>query len=204
MAESFLWGLHPIELVEKILNIEEFGTVLDLGGGYGKNSLPFAQRGFDVTLVDFDSREINKLKKLIKDFGVTMKVFQENIAKFKFDRKYDIILNIATLHYLEEHEAKELIKKMKEGTAKGGLNYNLNDNHNIFANVGSFPSFSKAFVNNFCNSSSQSGVFCHVEMPAPKTKTNFFFLSSSDNISISWSFDIGFIFSFSEISLKES
>lgn len=122
MAESFLWGLHPIELVEKILNIEEFGTVLDLGGGYGKNSLPFAQRGFDVTLVDFDSREINKLKKLIKDFGVTMKVFQENITKFKFDRKYDIILNIATLHYLEEHEAKELIKKMKEGTAKGGLN----------------------------------------------------------------------------------
>ena len=79
-------------------------------------------------LIVFESREelldyeIKKLKKLIRDFGVTMKVLQEDITEFKFDKQYDIILSIATLHHLEQQKSKALIEKIKKWTAKGGVN----------------------------------------------------------------------------------
>lgn len=120
--EKLYWGRKPDDIVKLILKYKKKGDVLDLGVGEGRNALFLAEQGFNVTGVDISKEGIEKLKKLAKLENLNINAINEDIRKFKFNKKYDIIISNATLHFLEKEEIEELIRKMRQNTKESGLN----------------------------------------------------------------------------------
>ncbi len=120
--EECLWGLKPHKCVVYILRFKKSGTVLDLGVGEGRNALFLAKKGFDVTGTDISAVGIRKFKKFAKKLRVKVKGVVGDISEFRFRKKYDVILSIATLHFLEKEQIKKLLEKIKKNTKDGGLN----------------------------------------------------------------------------------
>ena len=120
--EECYWGKEPDKGVKLILKYKKSGNVLDLGCGEGRNALFLAKNGFGVTGVDISEEGIKKFKEIVKQNNLKVKGIIEDIRKFKFNNKYDIIISNATLHFLKEKEVKDIIEKIKENTKKYGLN----------------------------------------------------------------------------------
>ncbi len=118
---EFYWGLNPSSLILDILKYKKNGSVLDLGCGEGRNVIFLAKNGFDVTGIDASKAGIRKLEKLASEFHLNIRTIISDINKFMFERGYDVILSIATLHFLERHDIERLIMDMKTHTRKGGL-----------------------------------------------------------------------------------
>ena len=112
----------PSDLVKDIVKLKKKGTILDLGVGYGRNALFLARQGFSVIGVDTSEMAISRFRKFAEELGVEVRGIVGNMAQFKFDKKYDVILSIATLNLIKRAEADELIQKIKENTENGGLN----------------------------------------------------------------------------------
>jgi tellurite methyltransferase len=119
---GFYWSPAPNKYVRSALEFKKSGSVLDLGVGEGRNALFLAKNGFDVTGVDISGEGIKKFKNNAKKMKVKIKGIVCDIVDFKFDKKYDIILSIATLNFLKKGEIKKIIKKIKENTSPLGLN----------------------------------------------------------------------------------
>lgn len=117
------FGTKHDDCVEKILDYKKSGIVLDLGVGEGRNALFLAEKGFQVIGVDKSEEAIKrfteeiKLRKLEKTTAVL-----SDIVTFEFKIDYDVIISNLTLHFIKEHEIKNLIQKMKEHTKKEGIN----------------------------------------------------------------------------------
>ncbi len=94
------------------------GKILDLGCGQGSNAFHLSKIGFEVTAVDLSNTAIKQLKKKSK----RIKASCQDITKFKFVEKYEIILSLMTLQYLIPKERNNLINKMKSNTFPGGYN----------------------------------------------------------------------------------
>ncbi|MDP3917442.1 MAG: methyltransferase domain-containing protein [Nanoarchaeota archaeon] len=120
--EECYWGKEPDKGVKLILKYKKSGDVLDLGCGEGRNALFLAKNGFDVTGVDISEEGIKKFKTIAENNGLNVRSFVKDIKNFNFDKKYDVIISNATLHFLKENEIKKIIKKVKENTKKDGLN----------------------------------------------------------------------------------
>ena len=120
--EKCLWGTEPVPIVKSLLKYKSFGKILDLGAGEGRNSIFLAEKGFDVTAVDISESGIKKLKDIASKKNIKINTIVGDIRKFNFDKNYDVILSIATLHFLKRTDIVELIDKMKKHTNKNGLN----------------------------------------------------------------------------------
>jgi len=112
----------PSDLVRDIVNLEKKGTVLDLGVGYGRNALFLAIQGFSVTGVDTSELAIKRFREFAKELGVKVRGIVGDMAEFKFDKQYDVIVSIATLNLIKREKADELIQKIKANTEDDGLN----------------------------------------------------------------------------------
>jgi tellurite methyltransferase len=120
--EKCYWGLKPDKFIVEILKYKSSGSLLDLGTGEGRNAIFLAKKGFDVTGVDISSSGIKKFLSLAKKLKVKVKGIVQDITKFKFDKKYDVIISTATLHFLPKSKIKSVINKMKKYTKEDGLN----------------------------------------------------------------------------------
>jgi SAM-dependent methyltransferase len=120
--EKCYWGSKPSKGMDDILKYKKYGTVLDVGVGEGRNALFLAKKGFDVLGVDISEAGINKFLRLGKKLKVKVSGVVSDITKFKFDKKFDIIISVATLHFLSRKNIEIVIKKMKKHTDKSGLN----------------------------------------------------------------------------------
>ncbi|MFA5061297.1 MAG: methyltransferase domain-containing protein [Candidatus Pacearchaeota archaeon] len=88
--------------------------VLDLGCGNCKFSKIFIEKGISVTGVD---------KERIAEQPENFKFIQQDLSKFKFETKYDLIIGSGILHFFEIKEASNLIRKMQENTILGGFHF---------------------------------------------------------------------------------
>ncbi len=116
------FGKKPDIRMTKILDLKDYGSVLDLGVGHGKNSLFLAKKGFELTGVDFSKSGIESFLDSAKNEGLEVKGILMDITKFVFSKKYDIIISTATLNFLKKEEIYDLIKKIKDNTEEDGLN----------------------------------------------------------------------------------
>lgn len=88
------WWKHADENM-----LPKSGRVLDVAGGGGRHSIWFAQRGFDVTLVDVSSVAVGLAEKRAQEAGVNLKTLVMDLEKEALpDGPWDIILQ---MHYLD-------------------------------------------------------------------------------------------------------
>lgn len=117
-----LWGLKPNKYVTQIPKFIKSGKVLDVGVGEGRNSLFLAEQGFDVTGVDILKEAVSKFLKFAKNEKLDVKGIVSDFVDFEFNRKYDVIVSVATLHLISKNKVIESIKKIKEHTKPNGIN----------------------------------------------------------------------------------
>ena len=101
-------------------------SVLDLGCADGRLSIKYAQNGFKVVGIDFSSNAIKRLKERARYYKVSNLVNGRvgNITKINYGaNEFDGVACSNTLHYFDNEELEEIIKKMKEATKDNGLNY---------------------------------------------------------------------------------
>ena len=120
--EKCLWGTEPTPIVKSLLKHKKTGNALDIGSGEGRNSIFLARNGFDVTAVDVSKNGIEKLKEISNKEKLKINANIEDIRNFDFNQSYDVIISIATLHFLKIGDIVKMISKIKKYTKKGGLN----------------------------------------------------------------------------------
>jgi FkbM family methyltransferase len=96
--------------------------VLDVGSGFGVDSITFAQHGARVTFVDLVETNLRVLERLCKIMGLTAVQFLllDNLDSLKtLDADYDVIMAMGSLHHapsdVNKPEYQELLRHLKVG-----------------------------------------------------------------------------------------
>ncbi|MEK5398069.1 class I SAM-dependent methyltransferase [Paenibacillus sp. FSL K6-2859] len=133
LFEPGSWLHRPVKTVIDLLEEyrdQEYLSVLDLGAGIGRNSIPIAEsmenRNGKVVCVDLLESAIEKLQSYSKQFGVEPFIVTRlsDIEHFVIDKEeYDIILAVSSLEHVSSE--KVLHRKLNEmiyGTKTNGTN----------------------------------------------------------------------------------
>ena len=108
-----------IEL-KRYLNLVPGKEVLDLGIGQGRNSIPLAELGFNVTGVDYST----KCLEICKNTCNKLNLVQSDIRTFDIKKdKFDIILSGYVLHFLHKNDSYQIIKNIKNKIKDHGIVY---------------------------------------------------------------------------------
>lgn len=110
-------------MINKILRLKSIGKVLDVGCGGGEDSVLLAKNGLEVTGIDVRQEAIHNSHMLAKIKKVNVNFIHQDIFKYKTKKKFDIILCLGMLHFLDLKNSRKAIKKIQKLTSKGGINY---------------------------------------------------------------------------------
>lgn len=83
--------------------------ILDIGGGPGRYSIYLAQLGYDVTLVDLSSNNVEFAKQKARELGVSIKAYQadaRNLSKLNLG-EFDTVLLMGPLYHLSNIEDRK-------------------------------------------------------------------------------------------------
>jgi SAM-dependent methyltransferase len=96
--------------------------VMDVGSGFGIDSITFAQRGANMTFIDLVESNLKTLERLCNIMGLkdVRFVLLENVESLKpLDTDYDVIMAMGSLHNapieVMRPEYRELIRHLKVG-----------------------------------------------------------------------------------------
>ena len=99
--------------------------VLDIGGGPGRYSIHFAQRGCSVTLVDLAEENVRLAKEHAAEAGVKLEAYTGDaldVAELLAGREFDAVLLMGPLyHLLETDERVRAVDAALKLTKPGGL-----------------------------------------------------------------------------------
>lgn len=112
----------PVAAVTRLKNYLPEGTVLDIGGGEGRNTLYLAREGFKVTVTDLSVVGINKLQKIAEAEGLEICTLVEDTVLEGIKGVYDSVLATFVLHHIDANEVKKLIADARSHTSEGGIN----------------------------------------------------------------------------------
>ena len=116
-----IFGVKPMPVLEKALDYIQSGKALDLGVGNGRNTIYLLSKSFEVTGVDISKEGMKVLKERVPDNSkLTLKV--SDVSQFETKEKFDLVLAVGLLHFLNTKYVNSLIGKMKGWTKQGGLN----------------------------------------------------------------------------------
>ncbi len=95
---------YPQELINDIIalsKIKKEGTVLDVGCGSGQATMPFAERGYQVTGLDISKDLITIAKKKCSPFKTAkFKISSFEKAKFK-ENSFNLIISGLAWHWVK-------------------------------------------------------------------------------------------------------
>ncbi len=109
-----------VPYVKQFIKITKETRILEIGCGDGGNLLPFAEKGCEVTGVDFSETRIEQAKSFFTENKQQANLIASDIFKIKsFQQKFDLIL----VHDVIEHISakKEFFKNIKKFMAPRGI-----------------------------------------------------------------------------------
>lgn len=129
-----LWSAEPNIFVADRLSDLEPGVGLDLASGEGRNAVWLAERGWDMTAVDFSAVAAERGREHSDD----VEFVAADVLTWEPDRQFDLVL-IAYLH-LEEDEFAPLLRRVVTWLAPGGELFMVgHDRSNLEHGVGGPP-----------------------------------------------------------------
>ena len=116
----------PIEPNKTIVEYEHLldkdAAILEVGCGEGQNVLYLAKQRFhNIDAFDISASGITKLKRLCEVNRVNINAFVCDLAKYVFEKKYDLIMSFATLCFVEKSVWRQFISNAKDNTNIGGI-----------------------------------------------------------------------------------
>ncbi len=104
--------------LKRYINLLPGKEVLDLGIGQGRNSIPLAVSGFNVTGVDYSTKCLD----ICKNTCDKLNLIQGDIRTFPIDKnKYDLILSRCVLHFFHKNDSYQIINNIKNNLKTNGL-----------------------------------------------------------------------------------
>ncbi|MFP3881415.1 MAG: class I SAM-dependent methyltransferase [Actinomycetota bacterium] len=133
-ATDRLWSAEPNVFVADRLSDLEPGVGLDLASGEGRNAVWLAERGWEMTAVDFSAVAVERGREHSDDVEFVV----ADVLTWEPDRQFDLIL-IVYLH-LEESEFEPLVRRVVTWLAPGGELFMVgHDRTNLEYGVGGPP-----------------------------------------------------------------
>ena len=122
---------QQITFLLKHLQLEKEAEILDLACGYGRHAIELAQRGYNVTGLDFSQKFIEMAKKCAQKRGVEVAFVQGDMRKISFTDRFDAVINMFTsFGYFEDESDNTLVLKNVSRALKRGGKF-LIDHNNV-------------------------------------------------------------------------
>ena len=113
-GDDFVCGKGPILFLRDKIHLLPKGRILDIAAGEGRNSVFFAQQGFQVDTVDISEKGLKKAARLARDKGVKIRIIKSDLENYRIKKQaYEVIANF---YYLQ----RDLIPQIKRGLKMGG------------------------------------------------------------------------------------
>jgi len=110
---------------EELVSLVESGRIkpcraIDLGCGSGANATYLAQKGFEVTGVDFAEAAIEKAQARAKDAGVQVNFIVDDLTELRHvSGTFDFLLDYGVLDDLRPHQREPYLRNMLPLTHSG-------------------------------------------------------------------------------------
>lgn len=119
-SEELVWSASPnVFLVEEADDMAP-GKALDLACGEGRNALWLAERGFDVTGVDFSAVGLEKAGRLAEARGVRLHLVEADVVEWQPEHGGLDLVVVMYLH-LVEADRRLVMRKAAGVLAPGGV-----------------------------------------------------------------------------------
>jgi 2-polyprenyl-3-methyl-5-hydroxy-6-metoxy-1,4-benzoquinol methylase len=118
-----LFGEPYAELIKFFKLFEPKGKLIDIGCGQGRDLLPLANLGYDVTGIDNSKLGISQMTKKAEQEKLKVIGLIGDIYKFDNYQDYDIVLLDSMFHFEKREKQKEtgLITKIADNIKQGSL-----------------------------------------------------------------------------------
>ena len=113
-------GISPPELMD-FLDKHEPGRAIDLGCGTGTNVITLAQRGWQVTGVDFVRRAVKQARRKAKDAGIQANLQVGDVTKLDtIHGPFEFALDLGCFHGLSDAGKRAYLDNLERLLAPGG------------------------------------------------------------------------------------
>jgi SAM-dependent methyltransferase len=117
-STELVWSAEPNRwLAEEVAGLRA-GTALDLGAGEGRNAVWLAERGWQVTAVDFSREGLAKLQRRADAGGLEVTTVCEDLLAYEPAQQYDLVA-VVYIH-LPADERRRLLATASAAVAAGG------------------------------------------------------------------------------------
>ena len=120
-GKGTIYSEAPSEIVKHISDyIKKAKTILDIGGGYGRNAAYFAKKGATVTVTDISEKAL-KIGK--KNYGAMHNIsfIKKDLLNLDFEKEsFDAITGIYILNLFSKEELIQILGQLKNTLAAGG------------------------------------------------------------------------------------
>ncbi|WP_246115504.1 class I SAM-dependent methyltransferase [Trebonia kvetii] len=119
LGTDLVWGAGPNRFVTAEVTALAAGRAIDLGTGEGRNAIWLAERGWQVTAVDFSAAGLARASRLAAERGVSVDWVQADLLDYKpAPGGYDLVL-IAYIH-LPSASLARVFRTAAAAVAPGG------------------------------------------------------------------------------------
>ena len=127
-AEPFYWGKQPSSMARiffKKFLPQDGQSLLDIGCGEGRDSIFFAQNGFQVKGFDASAEGIKKSLTRAEALNMSIDFFQADINEYRLQDSFDVIFSSGALHYIPQSLRDEILSNYKRFTNSAGINVHM-------------------------------------------------------------------------------
>ncbi len=114
---------NQVDFLIKVLGLTGKERILDLACGFGRHSLEFARRGFEVVGVDITEAYVEDARKQAEKEMLSATFYHQDIREVTFEDEFDVVLNMGdgAIGYLEnEEENLKIFDVIAKALRKGG------------------------------------------------------------------------------------